>query len=201
MMGDNGPPKLTSAMHVSDPRTIILLSGGIDSASMIPFLSADHGPIGGLFIDYGQAAAQQELNAARQLAAHFGIPLITRTLEGAVPKTAGMIRGRNAMLIIFALLEFPSSAGFIAIGIHAGTTYGDCSSYFVDQMQAIVDGYCQGAVRVVAPFLHWSKQDIWMYAKQQRVPVAVTYSCELGLSQPCGKCLSCMDLESLYACT
>ncbi len=40
---------------------------------------------------------------------------------------------------------------------------------------------------------------VWSYCKRLGVPVELTYSCEMGKDQPCGKCLSCKDLEKLYA--
>ena len=180
-------------------RSIVLLSGGIDSASLIPFLVDEQHHMIGLFVDYGQASAQKELAAARDIAEHFGIPLMTRLVNGASRKTAGVIPGRNAFLLTLAFAELQTPAGQIAIGIHAGTQYADCAPAFVDQMQNLADVYFRGTVRILAPFLQWSKRDIWCYAGE-RLPVHKTYSCELGLSQPCGKCLSCQDLESLYAC-
>lgn len=43
-----------------------------------------------------------------------------------------------------------------------------------------------------------NKIEVWEYAKSKRVPINLTYSCELGLKQPCGKCPSCKDLIILY---
>lgn len=185
-------------MANTDRLTMVLLSGGIDSACLIPFLSAEYKPLSAFFVDYGQSAAEREISSARRIASHFQVPLTTVAIEGSRSKSNGVIAGRNAMLITLGLMEFSATSGFIAIGIHAGTNYMDCAPQFVNDIQLVVDGYYGGAVRVVAPFLHWSKQQVWAYA-QNRIPIAATYSCELGLDQPCGKCLSCMDLESLYA--
>ena len=98
-----------------------------------------------------------------------------------------------------AIAEFPAALGMIAIGIHAGTDYSDCTADFIASMQRVADTYYDGRVQIVAPFLRWTKRDIWQYA-QDRIPLSHTYSCERGLAQPCGGCLSCLDLESLNAC-
>ena len=51
-----------------------------------------------------------------------------------------------------------------------------------------------GRVRVDAPFVRQSKVDLAIYCLLNRLPRELTYSCELGLDQPCGKCNSCKDL-------
>lgn len=68
----------------------------------------------------------------------------------------------------------------IAIGIHEGPQYLDCSERFLKSIQAVVDGYADGRIRVAAPFLKWSKQIIWEFCKEVGVPVDSTYSCEKG---------------------
>jgi 7-cyano-7-deazaguanine synthase len=47
--------------------------------------------------------------------------------------------------------------------------------------------------------LDFSKRDIWKYCKIEKVPIHLTYSCELGKKQPCGNCDTCKDLEKIYA--
>jgi 7-cyano-7-deazaguanine synthase len=81
--------------------------------------------------------------------------------------------------------------GVIGIGIHAGTEYPDCSPAFVDAMQRLLDVYSGGEVQLDAPFLSWSKPEIWEYARRLGVPLDATYSCEFG-PRPCGQCLSCV---------
>ena len=83
----------------------------------------------------------------------------------------------------------------VAIGIHTGTPYYDCTKAFLDDCQRILDGYFSGTVGVEAPFLkHW-KSDIIQYAKENKVPLDLTYSCLMQDKQPCGKCSSCKDRQ------
>jgi 7-cyano-7-deazaguanine synthase len=107
--------------------------------------------------------------------------------------------GRNGLFILAALMDMPAPVGIISLGIHAGTPYYDCSPEFMSKMQAIVDGYTRGRVSLAAPFLSWSKWDIYQYSRGNGLPIKLTYSCELGRIQPCGTCRSCADLEVLYA--
>jgi 7-cyano-7-deazaguanine synthase len=87
--------------------------------------------------------------------------------------------------------------GVIAIGIHSGLPYYDCGEGFVAAVQAIVDGYSAGSLKIGAPFLEWDKPTIWAFCKKHKIPIHLTYSCEKGGRAPCGKCLSCKDREAL----
>lgn len=178
---------------------VILVSGGVDSAACVDFYRQQGLAVRGLHVSYGQPAASHEAAAATTIAQHYHIPLTVLRLVGARPKSDGELLGRNALLLFAALLEFDSSSGLLALGIHSGTPYYDCSSSFLSAVQAIVDGQCDGRIRVVAPFLKWTKKEIWDYCVKQRVPVDLTYSCEKGLDHPCGICSSCRDLEVLRA--
>jgi 7-cyano-7-deazaguanine synthase len=96
-------------------------------------------------------------------------------------------------------MEFNEHASFFATGLHAGTAYGDCTSSFVALMQQVFDIYTDGICRVAAPFVEWTKKDIWDFCVEEQVPINLTYSCEVGGKVPCGLCLSCKDLEVLRA--
>ena len=179
--------------------TIVLLSGGIDSTSCLSFFLKRGFRVGALFVDYGQRAARMELRAARSVCRHFGVSLRVVILDGAKRKGEGLILGRNGFLVLTALLEARMKKGIIALGVHSGTRYSDCSRRFLRQMQGIVDTYMGGTVQVVAPFVDWSKPEIWRFAQGEDVPLALTYSCERGFAQPCGRCDSCRDVEKLHA--
>jgi len=152
-----------------------------------------------LFVDYGQLSARREMRAAKLIARHFHVPLRILKIVGASKKGSGLIVGRNAFLLFTAALEFGSRAGQIVIGIHSGTNYRDCSAVFVRRTQEVIDICIGGKVQIGAPFLKWGKGDVWTYAKRKKVPLALTYSCERGLAQPCGCCDSCKDVEALNA--
>jgi len=179
----------------------ILLSGGIDSAACVAFYLEENFFVQCLFIDYGQTAAKREALSARVIAKRYNVSLSSIKWSGLRMKNAGFISGRNAFLLLAALMEIPKDAGILAIGVHSGTNYYDCSPAFFHKMQSIFDSYTKGIIQIGTPFLKWTKRDIWSFCKSKKVPVELTYSCELGLEQPCGKCLSCHDLEILNACT
>src|SRR4051812_14778359 len=114
-----------------EPEVLVLLSGGVDSAATVAFYVAFGRRPAGLFVDYEQPARHEEERAAAAVAAHFGIELSVARWSGPATKGVGLIRGRNLFLLAAALLERPSSVSVLALGLHAGTEYADCSPLFV----------------------------------------------------------------------
>jgi 7-cyano-7-deazaguanine synthase len=184
-----------------EPEVMVLLSGGTDSTACVDFYIEFGRPPYGIFIDYGQPAAAHEMQAATSVARHYSIPLKYLELKGRKPKTAGLIAGRNSFLICTALMECSPSVSIIAIGIHGGTGYADCSESFLTQMQAVIDLLEPPRVHLAAPFITWTKADVYAYCHQRRVPIELTYSRERGGPRPCGQCLSCKDRGMFHART
>lgn len=177
----------------------VLVSGGIDSAALLAFYLRQRFNVRALFVDFGQPAAKQESRAARAVCKHYGVRLSIMTVKSAETFSAGEIPGRNAFLVFAAVLVSGAEPGIIAIGIHEGPPYYDCTEGFLKSIQTVVDGYAAGQNKVAAPFLKWGKQTIWEFCKKVGAPVDSTYSCEKGGVRPCGRCLSCKDREALSA--
>ena len=150
-----------------------------------------------LFVDYGQAPAAAEDRATAAVASHYGIERHRLQLDGLF-FGSGEIRARNAFLLHVALLAFPRQTGTIALGIHGGTPYRDCSESFVDTMRRSFDFHTGGAISVSAPFVAMDKTGVFGIARELGVPIDLTHSCEESES-PCGACLSCQDREVLLA--
>jgi len=176
-------------------QTLILLSGGLDSSTLVA-LARDRGlRPDALHVSYGQAAAGAELEAANRICRRYEVPLIHVRYEGS-HFAAGEIRGRNAFLLQVALLEFPGEAGVVLVGLHGGTDYSDCSPEFVSQVQALYRLHTKGAIEMEAPFLDFAKVDLVRLARDLGVNVDLTYSCEAG-DESCGTCQSCVDRARL----
>ena len=157
-------------------------------------------PVCGIFVDYGQPALRPETAAATAVAAHLRIPLSTVALQTPRAKHAGEIPARNAFLVSVAAMERPVSVLAIALGIHAGTPYSDCSKEFVASATRLLR-LQHTPVEALAPFIDWNKQDVIEYALHRQLPIALTYSCEAGVLPPCGVCASCLDRRSFDART
>lgn len=188
----------TATSQSRSPKVLVLASGGIDSSACISFYISQGALVEALFIDYGQRSKTNEENAVRNVAAHFQVRIrVVRCQLGEFGP--GLVLGRNGFFLNAALVAMGTKCGVIAIGIHAGTSYVDCSPSFVREMQKVLDLQTDGLVQIGTPFLDWEKPQIWQYCMANAVPVELTYSCENGQIQPCDCCLSCKDLKELYA--
>ena len=176
----------------------LLLSGGLDSAACLHYYLHLGYHVSPLFVTYQQPAGGRERRAAREIACHYDLELSEVTCEPfAVPPT-GLIMGRNGFLIFAAAMWSQGRNSLIGIGLHAGTPYVDSSAEFLAAIDRLITNSTQNTQRVDAPFIRWSKTQVWRYAVDSGVPVELTYSCEAS-EDPCGSCASCQDRALLDA--
>jgi 7-cyano-7-deazaguanine synthase len=201
-------------------RAIVLLSGGLDSATAATIALEDGYQAIALSIDYGQRH-DRELQAARTVAGKLGITEhhtieVNLSLWGgsaltdraiAVPQEGiqadiipiTYVPGRNTVFIAIALsLAEAKQAEAIYLGINAVdySGYPDCRPEYLEAWQKLADlsskvGIEGHAPRLVAPLVNDSKVDIVRRAIALGVPIADTWSCYQGESSPCGLCDSC----------
>ena len=81
----------------------------------------------------------------------------------------------------------------IALGVHGLSEYYDTTPLFLRQMQQVLNGYFGGSVTLSTPFLADTKAEVIQFAKDNGVPLNLTYSCEMQNAPKCGRCLSCRD--------
>lgn len=177
---------------------LVLLSGGIDSAALVHYYRSQNTPVFGLHVQYGQPVAEREAQAAKAIAAHYGIELRIAQIKPPLARRGDEYFCRNAILVLIACANLSPGVNRVTLGIHSGTIYYDCSQGFMADMQRLLDGYFSGTVTVEAPFLRWSKLEVYQYCMSHGVPVDLTYSCERNNDKPCGQCPSCYDRRRLY---
>lgn len=191
-------------------QVIVLASGGLDSAACIAYYLAQGFAVSGLWVDYGQAAAALEEASAERVATHFGIWLRKVRVTGLHWQDASgrgnrdhyddclfEYRGRNLTLAALALNSAPPGPGLVALGIHAGTSFADCSDTFVDSLDRMLRLLSEDMLRLDCPFLSWPKLEIARYALARGMPIDVTYSCIRGLPGGCQECEKCRDVEAI----
>src|SRR5690554_2140666 len=181
----------------TDKNVLVLFSGGIDSTSCIHYYQNLGYNVKGLFIDYGQPAANQEKIAVEKISDFLKIDILQFKSKNDLNIKGGFIQGRNLLLFAISLINFPFTKGIISLGIHSGTNYPDCSQTFVELNQRMLDLYTGGNIILDCPFLNMNKQDVYNYFLKTGIPIELTYSCELGGEIPCGECLTCMDIKKL----
>jgi 7-cyano-7-deazaguanine synthase len=177
--------------------TTLLLSGGIDSLVVLDLLNEKEVVPDLLFVNYGQASLRFEALASNNIAAHFGLPLKTVEIRLVQHFAAGEIAHRNGALVFIAAMVGGKWLDAIAIGIHAGSPYADCSPGFIELLNSALLFSGDGRPQLLAPLRTWNKPEILAYAKKRQLPISLTYSCEAGSMPPCGRCLSCLDRKSL----
>lgn len=205
--------------ETTNPRAVVLLSGGLDSSTVLGLAVRSGLEATALSFRYGQRHTV-ELERAAQIAAHFGaahrvvdinigsfggsaltdeglaVPQ-EATPDGVIPPT--YVPGRNTVFIAVGLsLAEAIDAGSLHLGITAVdySGYPDCRPDYLAAYQTLADlatvaGREGRGARLVAPLLEMSKVDIVRTALEVGVPVELTWSCYSGGSEPCGLCDSC----------
>jgi 7-cyano-7-deazaguanine synthase len=205
---------------MSSPKAVVLLSGGLDSATAAAQAIADGYELIALSLRYGQRH-DRELLAAKQIVAHLGIQehfvlevnlaqwggsaltdaAIDVPTDGVQPDIIPItyVPGRNTVFLAIALsLAEARGATAIYLGINAVdySGYPDCRPKYLEAMQHLATlsskaGLEGNAPQLVAPLVMDSKADIVRRALQLGVPISLTWSCYQGEEEPCGLCDSC----------
>ena len=202
------------------PRAVVLLSGGLDSATTAAIAIADGYEAIALSFRYGQRH-QREIIAATKVAKSLGIeqhfisdvnlsewggsaltdPSLEIPQEGVQPNIipSTYVPGRNTVFIAIALsLAEAKNAEAIYLGINAVdySGYPDCRPEYLEAYQKLANLASKVAVegkapQLIAPLVKDSKLDIVRRAISLGVPIEATWSCYQGGEQPCGLCDSC----------
>ena len=179
---------------------LVLSSGGIDSTACLSYYISNGYSPSAMWVDYGQIAKAPELNAVKAVTAHFDVPLKIIKLQGLqwfLAQSNDEFRGRNLLLASIGVCSFPSSHGLIAMGIHEGTNYRDCSIEFQTEIDTLVRMVSNGCLTTDFPFGKLTKGDIAAFCERANVPVNLTYSCLRGVVPPCGRCIACEDRNAI----
>jgi 7-cyano-7-deazaguanine synthase len=201
-------------------RSVVLLSGGLDSATALAIARARGDECYTLAFDYGQRhraelAAARRVSVALGASAHREMDLPIGELGGsaltdrsiAVPEapSAGIpvtyVPARNTVFLSLALAWAEVlDAGRIVIGVNAVdySGYPDCRPEFIAAFQhlarlATKRGVEGGTLVVDAPLVTFSKADIVRRGTELGVDYALTVSCYQadGQGRACGRCDSC----------
>lgn len=181
---------------------LVLSSGGIDSTACLSYyLSNGYSPYA-LWVDYGQASKVPELKAVNAITTHFSVPLKIIKVQGfqeVLTKSEDEFRGRNLLLGSIGVCSFPFSHGLIAMGVHEGTSYRDCSIDFQEEINTLVRTVSNGRLAIDFPFGKLTKLDIAAFCKKADIPLDLTYSCLRGEVPSCGVCLACQDRRKVIS--
>lgn len=203
-------------------KAVILLSGGLDSATVLALAKNEGRECLALSIVYGQRHGV-ELDAAKRVAdamgvaehvIHrldlrvFGASALTGDID--VPKDSVGAEGipvtyvpaRNTIFLALALgYAEARDAAEIWIGVNAldYSGYPDCRPEFIDAFQNVIwkgtrSGVEHHEPRLIAPLLHMTKADIIRRGVELGVDYGLTHSCydPTPDGRACGHCDSCL---------
>jgi 7-cyano-7-deazaguanine synthase len=200
-------------------KSVVLLSGGLDSATTLAIALKNY-DVYALSFDYGQKH-KKELNCAKKIAEHYkikhkivkidlswaksaltdkkmDIPEKRKNIGKNIPVT--YVPARNMIMLSFALAYAETiNADAVFIGANAVdySGYPDCRPEFYKVFQkASALGTKKGVeskpIQIKYPLIHMSKSGIIKKGMRLGVPYHLTWSCYKGRKKACGKCDSCL---------
>lgn len=205
---------------MTEKRAVILLSGGLDSTTVVAMALADGYTCYTMSFDYGQRH-RAELDAAARVARDLGVvehKVIGLDLNGigrsaltdssiAVPESPGegipvtYVPARNTVFLSLALgWAEVLGARDIFIGVNAVdySGYPDCRPEFIEAFERMANLATKAGVEgrgfaIQAPLQNLSKADIVKAGMRLGVDYGLTVSCYQADDQgrACGKCDSC----------
>ncbi len=201
-------------------RAVVLLSGGLDSATVLALARRSGMECHALSVAYGQRHGA-ELNAAARVAAALGAhehrvmqvdlagiggsALTDRTLAVPEHPTAGIpityVPARNTMMLALALgWAEVLGATTIHVGVNAVdySGYPDCRPEFIAAFEALAARATRAGIegrplKIRAPLITWTKAAIIQAGARLGMDYSLTVSCYQAdaAGRACGKCDSC----------
>lgn len=205
-------------------KIIAIVSGGLDSVTLAHVLAKQGHEINCLSFDYGQRH-KKELDFARTagydiggywdlidltgLTKHIGGSSLTDDIQ--VPDghyteenmKITVVPNRNAIMLSIAYgVAVARKADAVAIAVHAGDhfIYPDCRPEFISNFDAMqkkaIEGF--GEVKLLAPFINYTKADIVKAGASAGVLFSKTWSCYKGADVHCGTCGTCVERKEAF---
>jgi 7-cyano-7-deazaguanine synthase len=205
-------------------RSVLILSGGIDSTVLLAHLLAEGREVFALSVDYGQRH-RRELEAAKAICAHYGVKHQIADLRALAPlfganaltdshvdvpeghyEEASMkstvVPNRNMLLIsVAASWAMSLKASSVAYGAHGGdhAIYPDCRPVFAEALDKAIRLADWHEVALERPFVGLDKAAIVRRGAELGAPLHLTWSCYVGGARHCGKCGTCVERKEAFA--
>ena len=195
--------------------TVVILSGGMDSATCLALGKIVSGKITAVSFNYGQQH-DKEIEFAKQLADYFKVSHrvielgklaqsfktalakghsdeIPKGATDGVPPTYVPMRNTIMLSIAAGLAESENfDTIFYGANIIDYSGYPDCRPEYIDSMNSMLEqAIVNQTVVIEAPILHLTKKDVVVLGSELGVPWEMTWSCYRGGDKACGECPSC----------
>lgn len=203
-------------------KSIILLSGGLDSLVSLGLKKDELNITLALTFDYGQKSAPTEIDASKKICEYYNIEHkvikldwlkeITHTSlvsEDSVPTGKALekpedsaksvwVPNRNGLFLnIAGSFADSEDYDYILIGANKeeAQTFPDNTAEFINAINKEFEYSTQKKPKVCAPLINYIKNDIVMLALKHNIPLDLTRSCYQGGEKHCGICESCSRLK------
>lgn len=203
-------------MSGNDNKSIILLSGGLDSVVSFGLLREELNITLALTFDYGQKALEKEIIAAKWYCDYYKtehkiikldwLKEITHTSlvsEDEIPNDENSsksvwVPNRNGLFLNIAG-AFGDSFGYKNIIIGANKeeaqNFPDNTNEFIERINKEFEFSTQVKPKVIAPLADCDKNNIVRLAIENNIPLDKLHSCYRNTEKHCGKCPSCVKLK------
>lgn len=194
-------------------KVVEILSGGMDSTTLLYYLRDQGHKVRCLGINYNQRH-QKELGYAKGICDSLGIEFQIADLSGLSEFLKGssqsdlsvevpeghyeaesmkltVVPNRNMLMLSVATAwAISTHSDAVAYAAHAGdhAIYPDCRLPFIDAMEDVLRVCHFEPVKLLAPFQYKTKAEIVKLGSALGVPFEKTWSCYKGLEKHCGKC-------------
>jgi len=192
-------------------KAVVLLSGGIDSATCLYLAKSKGFAPRCLIFDYAQRHIREIESAekiarkarCRYLVCKIGFPwkgssLLDRRLEipkrsKGIPST--YVPARNIVFLSFALSyaeAIKARAIFIGANARDFSNYPDCRPDFYRAFKKVAKvGIKSKGIQLFTPLINKTKAEIIKLGQSLGVPYELSWSCYRGGKRACGECSSC----------
>lgn len=205
---------------MSKNKSVILLSGGLDSAAALGVCKKEYNIQLALTFDYGQKSINCELEASKKICEYYNINHKIITLEWLkdithtalvadtkIPtKNVGTkdsakkvwVPNRNGLFLNIAA-SFADSYGYnyIIFGANKdeGENFPDNTEQFRSDITKVFQTSTMQKPKVIAPLINYTKDDIVKIAVEKSIPLEYIRSCYGSDKRHCGICESCKHLK------
>lgn len=193
-------------------RSIVLLSGGVDSAAALAWAHQRYDSIDALSFEYYLRPFRERLAVHRLLRTFPGklievpVPFLKEaadyknSLPLEVPE--GYVANRNLIFYSVAA-HFAEMRGCEAIiGGHIGAdseAFPDSSESFFSRLQELFsDALLSRKISIELPLAKMTKLEVLQKAREWNVPLQYTWSCYWDGNEPCGRCISCVERAEAF---
>lgn len=205
-------------------KTLVLLSGGMDSTAALYWARRRHEVVGAVSFDYGSKHNAREIALAVWHCIELGVPHDTIELPfvnalfqsdllqsgGEIPEghyeaetmKRTVVPFRNGiMLAIAGGLAESRGAEALVIAAHAGdhAIYPDCREPFMQAMAGALREGTYARLELLRPFIDLDKAAIARAGQDLGVDFGKTWSCYKGGDLHCGRCGTCVERREAFA--